>query len=220
MIISVLNLKGGVGKTTIATNLAVGIALEGYSVLIIDTDVQGSSVDWFTMRTDQMGDEQLKLDVIPITDERLLKGRILSHEKKHDCIIVDGCPQISNLSAITIAASDLILLPIGPSFFDIQSMQKMLDLVENAQRGREGLKAFFVLNSYSVKTLISRETAEYLQESNIPLLETYLSSRVAYKEAPKQGLSVLEWKDIKAKEEVKNFVERVIGIISEGGENE
>ena len=95
MIISVLNIKGGVGKTTVATNLAVGIAKTGKSVLLIDTDTQGSAVAWRGEREQS----DANVTVISLCSAAALRKQIIGFREGFDCIIIDGSPHVDALAA-------------------------------------------------------------------------------------------------------------------------
>jgi chromosome partitioning protein len=210
MIISVLNIKGGVGKTTVATNLAVGVAKTGKSVLVIDTDTQGSAVAWRGERDE----ERAAVTVISLSSAAALRKQIIGFRDSFDCVIIDGSPHVDALAAVSIAASNLVILPVGPSPLDIWATSKMVSQIEDAQVINPEIKASFVINKFSQVTLLSRETKEVLEEFSIPVFNTTLGSRVAYADTITQGLSALEWSDKKAKEEVKSFVNEVLGLIS------
>ena len=210
MIISVLNIKGGVGKTTVATNLAVGIAKTGKSVLVIDTDTQGSSVTWRGERDDSMQ----HITVISLTSAAALRKQIISFRDGFDCVIIDGSPHVDALAAVSIAASDLVVLPVGPSPLDIWATAKMVTQIEDAQAINPEIKASFVINKFNKVTLLSKETKAVLSEFSIPVCDVTLGNRVAYADTMTQGLTALEWSDRKAKAEVIDFINEILGMIS------
>ncbi len=210
MIISVLNIKGGVGKTTVATNMAVGIAMSGKSVLVIDTDTQGSAVAWRGERDD----ENVSVTVISLTSAAALRKQIIGFRDSFDCIIIDGSPHVDALAAVSIAASNLVILPVGPSPLDIWATAKMVTQIEDAQIINPDIKAAFIINKFNKVTLLSKETKEVLEEFSIPVFNTTLGNRVAYADTMTQGMSALEWSDKKAKGEITTFVNEVLGIIS------
>ena len=210
MIISILNIKGGVGKTTVATNLAVGIAKTGKSVLVVDTDTQGSAVAWRGERDDA----KTQVTVISLSSAAALRKQIIDFRESFDCVIIDGSPHVDALAAVSIAASNLVILPVGPSPLDIWATSKMVTQIEDAQVINPHIQASFLINKFSQVTLLSKETKEVLEEFSIPVFNTTLGSRVAYADTITQGMSVLEWPDRKAKDEVRSFVNEVLGLIS------
>ena len=210
MIISVLNIKGGVGKTTVATNLAVGISKTGKSVLLIDTDTQGSAVAWRGERED----DKAPITVISLSSAAALRKQIIGFRDSFDCVIIDGSPHVDALAAVSIAASDLVILPVGPSPLDIWATAKMVTQIEDAQVINPGIKARFLINKFNKVTLLSKETRAVLEEFTVPVLNTTLGNRVAYADTMTQGMSALEWTDRKAKDEVREFVNEVLDLIS------
>lgn len=210
MIISVLNIKGGVGKTTVATNLAAGISKTGKSVLLIDTDTQGSAVAWRGERDD----DKAPITVISLSAAAALRKQIIGFRDSFDCVIIDGSPHVDALAAVSIAASDLVILPVGPSPLDIWATAKMVSQIEDAQAINPDIKARFLINKFNKVTLLSKETRAVLEEFTVPVLGTTLGNRVAYADTMTQGLSALEWTDRKAREEVRQFVNEVLDLIS------
>lgn len=103
-VIAVLNQKGGSGKTTIATHLARALQKVDYSVLLVDSDPQGSARDWSAV------DEENPVTVIGI--DRPTIDRDLKSVAKKDFIIIDGAPQASDLALSAIKAADFVLIPV------------------------------------------------------------------------------------------------------------
>jgi len=105
IIISLLNQKGGVGKTTLALHLAATLAERGSRVQLIDADPQGSALDWSVMRG---GDAPSGVVGLPRATIHREVARFLEN---HDHIIIDGPPRVYEVACSAIMASDLVLIP-------------------------------------------------------------------------------------------------------------
>lgn len=186
MIIGVLNQKGGVGKTTIAVNLAAGLARSGARVLLIDADPQGSALDWSAARE---GDPLFSVVGLPRPSVHREIGQI---GQGYDHIIIDGPPRVTDLARSAIMASDIVLIPVQPSPYDIWAADEVVKLIGEARVYKENLKAVFVVNRKIANTAIGRDVGEALAAYPVPVLAASITQRVIYAEAAAQGLAVFE----------------------------
>ena len=116
MIISVSNLKGGVGKTTVATNIAVCFAQRGNTVCIVDTDLgQQSSMEWAGNRAE----DAMRVPVFGVQVKQINK-EVDELQKRYDVVVIDGTPQLTEIADRTILASDIIIVPVAPSIYDFR----------------------------------------------------------------------------------------------------
>lgn len=204
MVIAVTNLKGGVGKTTIALNLGVTLAQRDYKVCVVDTDTeQRSAVKW----SGQRDENQRSIPVFAVGEK--LNKEIEALNKDYEFVIIDGTPQLSERANRTILASDIILIPISTSGFDFWSFEHFVERFNQAKAFKESVQAFVLLNKFSETKNISKEIREALKEFEIPVLKTTLGERVAYQETTIQGLGVVEYKDKKAKEEINKLTDEI-----------
>jgi chromosome partitioning protein len=206
MIITVGATKGGVGKSTIATNLSVLAAKDNRRVLLVDADIQGSSMAFRAIR------EQDDIQAIQITTPTLHKDLT---QFQQDWIIVDAGGRDSKTFRSAIMASDLLIIPCLPSSVDFWAAGDVIDILKEA-RVYKDIGAYFVLNQVIQKTKLANEIVEAMTDfhDHADLLESTLCSRIAYKNAFAEGKGVVEMSDKKAAKEVKelfNEIKRIIG---------
>src|SRR5215213_9435213 len=150
MIVGVLSQKGGVGKTTIAINVAATLALRGQRVLLVDADPQGSSLAWSSAR-----DRDPLFPVIGMAKPSLHQD-LPTMAKDYDVVVIDGAPRLDALGRSVILASDLVIIPVQPSPLDLWAAAHTLELVREAQQFKATLKVALVVNRKVANTAIGR----------------------------------------------------------------
>lgn len=213
MVIAITNLKGGVGKTTIATNIAVELKRRGYEVCIVDTDLgQQSSMEWG-------GNRDQSLPSVPVFGIAIkqLNKEVAELNNKYQIVIIDGTPQLSELADRTILASDILLIPLTPSIYDYRGFEGFLERYEQVKGLKEAsgseVRAFVVLNRVVPNSNVSKDITAAVKEYEIGIMETQLVNRVAYVDSASEGKGVVEYKDKKASSEIENLTEELLGKI-------
>ena len=186
MVISVLNQKGGVGKTTIAIHVATALAQRGHNVLLVDADPQGSALDWSASR-----EAESLFPVIGLPTKSLHK-QIPTHAAHYDVIVIDGPPRVNEIARSAIIAADIVLIPVQPSPYDVWAAQEIVDLLSEARVFKEKQKSAFVINRKIVNTAIGRDVVEALAGFELPILSTSVCQRVIFAESAAQGSTALE----------------------------
>lgn len=207
MIISFLNQKGGVGKTTLSIQTAYGLQDKGNTVLLVDSDPQGSVRDWHA------ASEGSVLKVIGLDRETIFKD-IDNFRSQYDFIIIDGAPQLSLMAAATLKCSDLVIIPVQPSPWDIWAAEEIIRLAKSRRHITDDkLKIALAINRCIGNTHLSREIKEALEAYEVPILGSMIYQRVAYAESAKNGSTVIkDDPNSKASLEIKNMVEEILGL--------
>jgi chromosome partitioning protein len=189
MIIALLNQKGGVGKTTLATHLAGEFAGNGRHVVVIDADPQASLLDWSQKRA--QGARPRRFGVIGLARETLHQ-EVPELAKTVDDIVIDGPPRVTALARSAILASDLVLIPVQPSPYDVWASAEIVSLVVEARIFKPTLRAAFVVNRRVVGTVIGRDVRAALTHHSLRVLTSVVSQRVVFAESVATGQLVSE----------------------------
>lgn len=187
-IIAVLNEKGGVGKTTIATNLGRGLQLAGHKTLLIDSDPQGSARDWHAAAK-----EDNALPPVVGMDRPSLFKNLKQVARDFDWTVIDGSPRVEELAVASIKIADLVLIPVQPSPYDIWAAESLVDLVKTRREIADGKPgAAFMISRQIVGTKLAGEAREALEGYRLPVLSSLTSQRVIYAQSAARGSTVLD----------------------------
>ena len=210
-VLSVLNQKGGVGKTTLATSIATCLTEHGRRVLLIDADHQGSALDWKAAR----GDLQ-SFPVVGLPRDTIHR-EIATLANGYDWVIIDGPPRISTVAKSAIAASDIVVIPVQPSPYDVWSAKDIVDLITEVRVVKDDLIALFAVNRRIVGTAIGRDVEKALADYPIPVLKTVICQRVSFAESAAAGKTVLETEPMgQAAGEVRGLVAERVELAEQG----
>jgi len=209
MIIAILNQKGGVGKTTLATNIAYALQNKEEKrekVLLVNTDPQGSTSDWCAAAKNNIEKHpELKNNLISSVELTTpsLEHRIKKYIPDYKWIVVDGVPQLSAISHATIRCSDVILIPIKAGQYDVWAIKNILDyiLVRKPMP-----KIAFIMSDVTENTRSLKELKQVLETYQLPIFKSYTVHRQAYIHNIKKGHTVFETNDRKARSEIIGLV--------------
>jgi chromosome partitioning protein len=186
VIISFVQQKGGVGKTTLAVNVAGTLASRGKRVLVIDADPQGSALDWLNSR------EAEPLFTVVALPSATIHRQIKELKRDYEHVVIDAPGRLEKVVRSIIMASELVVIPVQPSPYDVWAAKDALDLIEEARVYNEKLKIVFTINRKIVNTAIGRDVREALAGYDIPVLETAVCQRVIFAESAATGKIVTE----------------------------
>ncbi len=205
-VIAVINQKGGTGKTTLALNLAAGLARRA-STAVIDADPQRSISQWIAMGGGQRG---LPI-ATPIGDSP--GATIAALKTSHRYVVVDCPPTVQGavIEAVMVAA-DRVLIPVLPSPLDLWASVEMAALVRESQKKNQALQAWLVLNQVETRNALSRVMQQAVAEFDLPLLQASLQRRAAYRSAAVEGVSVyaLGGRGLQAVADIEAIIEELL----------
>ena len=199
-IICVANRKGGVGKTTLATNLAVALNNKGKSILL-DADEQQSAFKWANQRED--------IKCIAVHSNLLEKLEELDNQ--YEYILIDVAGRDSTIFREALLVSDTLVVPTQPSLLDLDVLSYMQEKVKIAKQTNENLDAYIAINRASVRTKELNDAIEFVKEfDEFKLLNTVLFERKQFRYAILESKSVTEMSSSKAKDEMNQLIIELI----------
>ncbi len=189
-IISLVNQKGGAGKSTVAMSLAGNLARRGLKVLVVDGDPQGTAMAWSAAAPEE---KPFPAAVVSLAAAGAkIAQQIRPHVGSFDRIIIDCPPSVdSPVAASALLLADIALIPVPPSPADLWATKGAVRLLEQAQALNPDLRGFVLPNRVQ-RTALNAEIRGLLSEIGLPVTRSWLALRTAYQEASARGCAVAD----------------------------
>ena len=207
MIVTVGNTKGGVGKTTLALNLAIARALQGRDVFLIDGDRQETAQTAIDIRA--ASEVKPAIACAVYTEGRTIINQVKLLAPKFDDIIIDCGGRDTGALRAACGMSNVVVVPFAPRSLDVWALTQIDSLIDEVRVARVDLRVLAVLNNADPQGQDNEEAAAVM--ANFPgmeMLSTPIRRRKAVANAAGKGLSILEYtpKDLKAQEELNELM--------------
>jgi len=213
MIIAISHQKGGVGKSTIAWNLAITLQKK-YAVELVDLDIQKTLT-----YTNEIRKEQTKykpLHIRSFKDAEALK-KYINNDSDDQISIIDLGGFDSTMNRIAIITADLVITPVSDKSFELLGLKSFESILSQLSELIEGeLKVKVLLNNINPQKSKLDKLKKFIEKSShFELLDTILRTRVDYDRSAGAGKSVQEYKkESKAAYEIKSLVKEIIKILN------
>lgn len=175
-VISIVNPKGGAGKSTLCLVIALSLAERGGRIAILDTDEAEPFKRWNAKRNGPLA-------VVADLDDSSLIDAVRRERTRNDLVLIDTQGVASVIATRAIGLSDLVLVPLQPSVLDTVEAEKAILMIRSEERMRErkiGLRAVLTRTSPQVPTKRTKEIVQLLDKIGVATLRTQLHQRVAY----------------------------------------
>lgn len=203
MIICLVNNKGGVGKTTIAVNLAFYAAQNGNKTLLVDTDPLGGLEKWQDLSDDNA------FDVVHYPEDSL-NNNIADLSKGYKHIIIDGAPGKGNITVSNLMSPHLAIVPIDPSPLSVWSTRKTINAILQTLSSNKWFESRILISKCAVGTTMDRDVREVLTTYGMNLFDTKIHHRIDFIKSFVKGVSVLEHApQSKATNEIKSLCKEI-----------
>ena len=203
--------KGGTGKSTVATNLAVWLATLGRDVVLLDGDKMGSSKRWVDRRNDRE-------DPLPVVHISQARGDVYRPARdlaaRYQEVVIDAGGEDSKELRTAMAAADVMVIPTQASQFDLETMDHLNVLIGLARGLNPQLKAYALITRAPTNPMIREaiEAREFLGDfAELQLAGTVISERKVYRDAIVEGKGVIEMANNHAKAEIQLLGQELYG---------
>jgi len=210
LIITLAHQKGGVGKSTLATNLRGYFAGGGYKAVLVDIDPQGSLLKLVRTFSEQVGREPEH--VIGRSDFKSFAD-LANVLEPYDIAIIDTPPYLSNELEAVFAITNLVLVPCKASPLDFLAIGDTLDLIRKSQATRPELMAAIVLTMTITGTDFTTNIRTELEKTEFPVMKTEIGNRVAYMRSLLRANTVLGDENRKAWNEIESLGKELISLL-------
>jgi chromosome partitioning protein len=216
MIVAIGSQKGGVGKSTTTVNIGAELAQQGKDVIIVDADRQSSATFWASERASEHP-ELPKVHCIQKYDN--IRDTVLDLSKRYEVVLIDCAGRDSLELRSAILCSDILILPLRTAIFDLETLPKMQEILEQSALINPDLKVNAVLTMCSTNPIVGEknDSIEYLEDyPDIKLAQTVIGDRKVYRDSTNMGMGVTEMLDNtsasarKARGEIKNLIKEVL----------
>jgi chromosome partitioning protein len=208
MIILIGSEKGGVGKSTLATNIVAFLAIHNKDVILVDADRQSTSANWVH---DRKSTKKKQIECVRQYDD--IEDTLRNLSKRYDFIVADCQGRDSKELRTGLMAADIFIVPCRPSQPDLDTVPIVASIVKSIKSINKKLEAYCVLTMSPTNPAVKeiKDSKNLLEQySDLKLLETTISDRKIYRDAIAVGLSVIETSNEKAKTEIENLVNEIL----------